>query len=220
MMEIYKNCHWRVTFFCIFPLQFNCVTFIQYINQTYGEIFAVYLRLGFPSFSHFMHWCKSHRLDTLIDKWSDLRKFIAITPIRPVNWLGPNDAIWRQISGLPLAQIMACCLTAPSHYLNQCWLIICKVEWHSSKASSQDIPQPSINEIIWKIKYLKYHSIFPGANELTHCSHCWPSKTNVIELCNSKPFHIHTNYIQTCSDISWTNDDQKSLSHMAKLCHN
>ena len=28
---------------------------------------------------------------------------------------------------------MACCLTAPSHYLNQCWLIINKVEWHPSK---------------------------------------------------------------------------------------
>ena len=26
---------------------------------------------------------------------------------------------------------MACCLTAPSHYLNQCWLIITKVLWHS-----------------------------------------------------------------------------------------
>ena len=24
---------------------------------------------------------------------------------------------------------MACCLTAPSHYLNQCWLIIGKVQW-------------------------------------------------------------------------------------------
>ena len=28
---------------------------------------------------------------------------------------------------------MACCLTAPSHYLNQCWLIINKVMWHSSE---------------------------------------------------------------------------------------
>ena len=25
---------------------------------------------------------------------------------------------------------MACCLTAPSHYLNQCWLIISEVLWH------------------------------------------------------------------------------------------
>ena len=28
---------------------------------------------------------------------------------------------------------MVCCLTAPSHYLNQCWLIISKVLWHSSE---------------------------------------------------------------------------------------
>ena len=30
-----------------------------------------------------------------------------------------------------LAQVMACCLTAPSHYLNQCWLIIRKVQRYS-----------------------------------------------------------------------------------------
>ena len=36
--------------------------------------------------------------------------------------LWPSDAIWWQ-SGSTLAQVMACCLTAPSHYLNQCWLI-------------------------------------------------------------------------------------------------
>ena len=49
------------------------------------------------------------------------------------NSLEPSDAIWRQWSWSTLAQVMACCLTAPSHYLNQCWLIISKVEWHSSK---------------------------------------------------------------------------------------
>ena len=27
---------------------------------------------------------------------------------------------------------MACCLRAPSHYLNQCWLIISQVFWHKS----------------------------------------------------------------------------------------
>ena len=32
----------------------------------------------------------------------------------------PSDNIWRQKSGSTLAQVMACCLTAPSHYLNQC----------------------------------------------------------------------------------------------------
>ena len=36
------------------------------------------------------------------------------------NSLGPSDTIWRQRSGSILAHVMACCLTAPSHYLKQC----------------------------------------------------------------------------------------------------
>ena len=52
-----------------------------------------------------------------------------------VNSLWPSDAIWRQKTGSTLAQVMACCLTAPSHYLNQYWLIITKVQWHSSDSS-------------------------------------------------------------------------------------
>ena len=38
--------------------------------------------------------------------------------------LWPGDTIWRQRSGSTLAWVMACCLMAPSHYLDQCWLII------------------------------------------------------------------------------------------------
>ena len=44
-----------------------------------------------------------------------------------INSLRPSDAIWRRRSESTLAQVMACCLTAPSHYLNQYWLIISKV---------------------------------------------------------------------------------------------
>ena len=47
------------------------------------------------------------------------------------NPLRPSDTIWWQWSGSTLAQVMACCLMAPSHYLNQCWLIISEVQWHS-----------------------------------------------------------------------------------------
>ena len=49
-----------------------------------------------------------------------------------VNSLCPRDTIWWHKSGSTLAQIMACCLMAPSHYLNQCWLIRSNVQWHSS----------------------------------------------------------------------------------------
>ena len=48
-----------------------------------------------------------------------------------VNSLWPSDAIWRHRSGLTLVQVMACCLTAPSHYLNQCWLFISEIPWYS-----------------------------------------------------------------------------------------
>ena len=44
-----------------------------------------------------------------------------------INSVGPSDAIRRWRSWSTLVQVMACCLTAPSHYLNQCWLIISNV---------------------------------------------------------------------------------------------
>ena len=37
-------------------------------------------------------------------------------------WL--SYAIWCYWSGSTLVQVMTCCLRAPSHFLNQCWLII------------------------------------------------------------------------------------------------
>ena len=47
-----------------------------------------------------------------------------------INSSWPSDAIWWHRSGSTLVQVMACCLTAPSHYLNQCW-VVSKVQWHS-----------------------------------------------------------------------------------------
>ena len=65
-----------------------------------------------------------------------------------VKSLGPSDTTWRQRSGSPLAQVMACCLKAPSHYLNQCWLIISKIEWHSSKGKfTRDTSAINMNHI-------------------------------------------------------------------------
>ena len=48
------------------------------------------------------------------------------------NSLWPGDVILRHKTGSTLARVMVCCLAAPSHYLNQCWLIIRKVQWHST----------------------------------------------------------------------------------------
>ena len=58
---------------------------------------------------------------------------ISAVPKKAVNSLGPSDAIWWCRSWSTLVQVIACCLMAQSHYLNQCWLIINKVLWHSSE---------------------------------------------------------------------------------------
>ena len=52
-----------------------------------------------------------------------------------INSLCPGDTIWRHRSESTLVQVMACCLTAPSHYLNQCWLIISEVQWQSPEGN-------------------------------------------------------------------------------------
>ena len=86
-----------------------------------------------------------------------------------INSLRPSEAIWRHRCGSTLAQVMACCLMAPSHYLNQCWLVISEVQWGNDiniRAISQEMPQPSVTKICLKITCLKFHSNFPGANEL------------------------------------------------------
>ena len=106
-----------------------------------------------------------------------------------VNSLRPSDTIWWQRSGSSLAQVMACCLTAPSHCLNQCWLIINN---HSRNihlwASSQELPQSLITQIIWKIKYLKCHSNFPGTNELNKRI---KTKQNWNQFTKTEVFSLH-----------------------------
>ena len=61
---------------------------------------------------------------------------------------------------------MACCLTAPSHYLNQCWLIISEVPWHSSQGIIIRRCKIPVNEMRLKIAVLKWHPGLPGSNEL------------------------------------------------------
>ena len=73
----------------------------------------------------------------------------------------PSDAIWWHGPGSTLAQVMACCLKAPSHYLHQCWLIFKGVLWHSLESN---IAISMCSEIT----LLKLLPHLPGANESTH----------------------------------------------------
>ena len=53
-----------------------------------------------------------------------------------IHSLWPCDTIWHgNRTWSTSAQVMACCLTAPIHHMNQCWLNIRKVLWHLSESN-------------------------------------------------------------------------------------
>ena len=82
----------------------------------------------------------------------------------------PSDAIWWHRSRLSLAQVMACCLTAPSHYLDQCWLIINEAHWHLAEGNFTEIvPDISVTTKCLIVAYLKMLLYLPEVSELMHC---------------------------------------------------
>ena len=79
--------------------------------------------------------------ETTVDQWIPLTKaqwrkiwfHLMTSSYSIITWcfhtLWPCATIWRHEFGSPLTQLMACCLTASSHYLNHCWLLT-KGVWH------------------------------------------------------------------------------------------
>ena len=122
---------WRVSVFseCIkvrfsFFVYINGIVFskmfTKHVQLIHGGLYCLLLSLSCGNIMSNLH-------RDIID--STLKTIL----VALINSLWPSNAIWWQRSGSTLAQVMACCLTAPSHYLNQCWLIISKVLWHSSE---------------------------------------------------------------------------------------
>ena len=71
-----------------------------------------------------------------------------------INSLWPSEAIWPHKTWSTLVQVLACCLTAPSHYLIQCWL--------PSLRSSEEVHMPSFTKISLKIIFLNLIQISCG----------------------------------------------------------
>ena len=78
------------------------------------------------------------------------------------------DVIRRHKSCSTLAQVMAWCLMAPSHYLNQCWLIISSFLRHTPKTHSAWMRTISLHQMSLKNTLVKFLSHRSEANELTH----------------------------------------------------
>ena len=52
-----------------------------------------------------------------------------------INLLWLNHTMWHHRTWSTLVQVMACCLIAPNHYLNQCWLLNSEVSWQSPEGN-------------------------------------------------------------------------------------
>ena len=131
----------------------------------------------------------------------------AYCPAAIVNSLRPSDAIWRQWSWTTLAQVMACCLTAPSHYLNQCWLIIRGVLWHTSESSFAGIAQGIDSGYEFEKDILK--NIFKSprgqwVNAVVILALCYAVKSlQLIWRSGNWRFHLWVPDLQmSCSDLT------------------
>ena len=85
-----------------------------------------------------------------------------------VNPLWSDDAIGWQGARSTLSQVMACCLTEPSHYLKLCPFVIHKSPWQlygGILTSATPALKLKISKISSKHTYNKLYSNLPGANE-------------------------------------------------------
>ena len=92
--------------------------------------------------------------------------------IQYVNSLWPSGVTWWHRSWSTLAQVMTCCLMAPSHSLNKCWLLISEGFFC---IHLRVISQGLLLCMNLKIILLKSLPHFMGAHVLPFwCWHQWP----------------------------------------------
>ena len=101
-------------------------------------------------------------------------------------WRHMATQMWFNTRGSTLAQVMAWCLTAPSHSLNQC-SFLSEVLWHSSESNSTARAQAIIlhNELesyILKITFISHwgHCVITVYTEnKTSSLHAWKTQYHV-----------------------------------------
>ena len=148
-----------------------------------------------------------------------------------INTLWPSDAIWRHRPASTLAKVMAWCLMASSHYLNQRYFLISEVLWHSPESNITVRAQVAVNIfhhfMSWKLLFLNYCHI---SEEPKWCFVSYPEDTYSVHVYEREKHsfdHLYHSMIrrlamltilQTDADSSLTTwaystDGSKSLAH-------
>ena len=109
--------------------------------------------------------------------------------------------MWRRISRSPLAQVMVCCLSAPSHYLSQYWFIIGNVPWNSNEINFTATAQAIFFCILVWNYALKLLPYFPGAYGLDNVTLDQPRQICHLILHGWYTFLVETTEIATVWNI-------------------
>ena len=112
--------------------------------------------------NRYYNWCcidTNNKIIIIIE----IHSTILPIPSLFINLLWPYGDIdlIKHRSGSKLVKVMACCLSAPNHYLNQCWLIISE----HLKTFSQEMLNKSIPDMSLKIINTNLQAHLPGASE-------------------------------------------------------
>ena len=86
---------------------------------------------------------------------------------------------------------MACCLMAPSHYLNLCWFFICEVLCHSPDNNFTVSAQATILYNQFANDTFEFNAHLPGANELTLWFMCSVHFQPVSVILTNRPIHVN-----------------------------
>ena len=147
------------------------VTRPQWVNTLTNRTFQWRLHIVFIKFlwslfrcfykisMKFVHEIIIHNKQSLlvVMTWCQAGDRPLLEPV--INSLSPSDAIYWKRYWSTMVQIMAWCLMAPSHYLNQYWLEIIPIHLN---ANSQQMYKMSLRKLSIKNRFLIFLCICQG----------------------------------------------------------
>ena len=161
-------------------------------------------------------WFNRHRFFNSFLRISLVLKInLSNNNVHVINSLQPSDAIWRQRSGSTLAQVMTWCLMTPSHYGNQCGLIISEVQWHSSESNSTISLVLKIN-----LSNNNVHVI----DSLQPCGAIWRQRSGstlaeVMTWCLTAPSHYRNQCWFIISEVYWHSSESSFTIDVLVVSH-
>ena len=129
------------------------------LRSSDNQLKAILQQMPQPSINNISCKMNSLKLCSNFPGANELKWLPYVTGANKLTHQGPVTPC----GGSALAQVMACCLMSPSHYQNQCWLVIMKTCGVLLRAISQQLPNLLLCIKSLKIKLLPH---LPGANEL------------------------------------------------------